>query len=85
MEFNVIIEKMSGMQLNLDKISKLDNDNRKIIIDLFNDLIDSINGTKGGFLGSKYDPIRSQILYNTLTENDYLITRREINIEKILN
>jgi hypothetical protein len=76
-----------NMQLNLNKLSTLDSENRKMIINFFNNLMDSINGTSGGFLapgGFKYDPSRIQILYNTLTENEYLITRRESNLNKIL-
>lgn len=86
MEVNEIIENLPKMQINLDKLSKLDNDNRKVIIDFFNSLMNSINGTSGNMFpgGSKYDIIRAYVLYNTLTENEYLITRRESNLNKIL-
>lgn len=86
MEVSEIIENLPKMQINLDKLSKLDNDNRKVIIDFFNSLMNSLNGSSGNMIpgGSKYDIIRAYVLYNTLTENEYLITRRESNLNKIL-
>ena len=76
------------MQLNLDKIFKLENDSQIIIFTLFNELVNSLNVDSGKGItipsGLKVDPIRCNIIYNTLTENEYLITRRDINLNKIL-
>ena len=87
MEWNEIVGGISKRQLNLDKIFKLNTDDKKIIMDLFNDLLNSVNGTTGILMtgGMKVDYSRACIIYTTLVNEDYLVTRRELNLEKILD
>jgi hypothetical protein len=85
-----IYENLSDKHLNLDKIMNLSKDDKKIVIDLYNQLHDAINGESGTFGGIplpsnlKVDLIRFNLIYNTLTEYGYLVTRREENLDKIL-
>jgi hypothetical protein len=85
-----IYESLKDKHLNLDKIMNLSKDDKKIIMDLYNQLHDAINGESGTFGGItlpsnlKVDLIRFNLIYNTLTEYGYLVTRREENLDKIL-
>ena len=81
-----IYENLSDKHLNLDKIMNLSKDDKKIIMDLYNQLHDAINGESGITLPGnvKVDLMRFNLIYNTLTEYGYLVTRREENLDKIL-
>jgi hypothetical protein len=85
-----IVEKLSDKHLNLNKIMSLPTEDKKIIMDLYIQMLDAINGESGVFGGValpgslKVDMIRFNIIYNTLTEYGYLVTRREANLDKIL-
>ena len=74
-------------QLNLEKIFKMGDSDKEIIMSMFNDLVDSFYGERGLNLpgGYKIDYMRASVLYNTLLDNDYLVTRREKNLDNILN
>lgn len=87
MDISRIQGEIMERQLNLDKIFKLADTDKKIVISLFQDLLDSFYGEKGMTLpgGLKVDHIRASIIYNTLIDNDYLITKRESNLDKVLD
>jgi hypothetical protein len=76
--------------LNLDKIMKLSETDRKSVLDLFERLTKCFNGNNGiplnmpGIGGVKLDLITAKMIYNTLVEHDYLITRREKRLEDVL-
>ena len=76
--------------LNLDKIMSLNESDRKSIFDLFERLTKCFNGNNGiplnipGLTGVKFDFITANMIYNTLLENDYLITRREKRLNDVL-
>lgn len=76
--------------LNLDKIMKLNESDRKSIFDLFERLAKCFNGDSGiplnipGLTGIKFDFITASMIYNTLVENDYLITKREKRLNDVL-
>ena len=88
MAIDEIIGNIIKLHINLDKIFKLDNNTQLIIFALINELIDSLNcGTNKGLSlgGINYDIIRCNVLFNTLVENEYLITKRDANLNKILD
>jgi hypothetical protein len=68
-------------QLNIEKIMKLDSDQRSVIISLFDQLM---NGFSPSTFNPDPDSIKVNIIYNTLIDNDYLVTRREKNLDNIL-
>lgn len=76
--------------LNLDKIMKLSDSDRELVFDLFEKLNKCFNGKNGtnmyGVGGSsiKFDLINANIIYNTLVEYDYLVTKREKRLEDVL-
>lgn len=74
-------------QLDIEKIFKLDDSSKEIVMRMFYDLMDSFYGEKGMNLpgGMKIDYLRASVIYNTLLDNDYLVTRREKNLDNILN
>ena len=85
-KFENIQREILGKQLNLDKLLSLPKDQADIVLKLFNDLMDSF--TKGDFQipgGIKMDIVRMVILYNTLSDEGWIITRREKNLNAIID
>lgn len=86
-EIHTIVEEVSKRQLNMEKILSLSDIDKTIILNLFNDLIKSFNSS--GFMslpgGIQIDIIKANVLYNTLIEEGYLVTRREKNLGEILD
>lgn len=80
-------DEIMNRQLNLDKIFKLPDTDKQIILNLFQELIDSFYGEKGMSFpgGVRIDHIRASVAYNTLVDNDYLVTKREANLDKVLS
>jgi hypothetical protein len=85
-----IYDNLLDKQLNLTKIMALPKEDKKIIIDLYNQMHDAINGEMGTFGGFalpgdvKVDVLRFNLIYNTLTEYGYLVTRREKRLDDVL-
>lgn len=81
-----IQNELATKQLDLDKILKLDKSQQKVILKLFDDLMDSFYGERGMSLpgGMKIDHLRAQVLYKTLIDGGYLVTRREKNLNEVL-
>lgn len=85
-----IYDKLVDKQLDLDKILSLPKEDKKIVVDLYNQMYDAING-QGGSFGEftlpgdiKIDILRFDLIYNTLTEYGYLVTRREKRLNDVL-
>ena len=77
---------LNNRHLNLDKILKLNPEQSQKILNLFDTFRNSVSnefchGGKG--LNMSVDP-SVIIMYNTLIEYDYLVSRREKNLDKIL-
>jgi hypothetical protein len=68
------IESLDDKILNLDRIMKLSDSDRKSVLYLFDKLTKCF----------KIDTITAQVIYNTLIEYDYLVTRREKRLEDVL-
>lgn len=68
--------------LNLDKIMSLSSEDKKIIMDLYNQMQDSFRELS--LTGDTTHFIRFKFTLNTLSEYDYLVTRREENLDKLL-
>lgn len=75
-----ITKDMSNRQLNLKKVLELDDRQRSLIMSLFEQLIGSFS--PANFNG--IDSVKISVIYNTLVDNDYLVTRREKNLDNIL-
>ena len=87
MEFFELQAEIESRHLDLDKILKLPSSyDKEIILELFKELMDSFYGEKGmNFPGGiRVDFIRATVVYNTLVEGGYLVTKREANLEKVL-
>lgn len=86
-DIHIIVEDIEKRELNLEKIFKLPETDKQIVLGLYSDLCDSIYGEKGMNLpgGVKIDYMRAMVSYNTLINNDYLVTKREANLDKILS
>lgn len=67
--------------LNLDKIMSLSSEDKKIIMDLYNQMQESFRELS---LGDTTHFIRFKFTLNTLNEYGYLDTRREENLDKLL-
>ena len=66
-------EDIQRRMLNIDKIFKLEPNNQKIVMDLYQIMLDSLE--------SGIDVYSLTTAYNTLVENDFFITRREKNLD----
>lgn len=87
MNFFELQADIENRYLDLDKILKLPTSyDKEIILELFKELMDSFYGEKGMSLpgGIKIDHIRATVVYNTLVEGGYLVTKREANLERVL-
>ena len=87
MNFFELQADIENRYLDLDKILKLPSSHDKeIIMELFKELMDSFYGEKGMSLpgGIKIDYMRATVIYNTLIEGGYLVTKREASLEKVL-
>jgi len=75
------IDELSSLQLDLKKIIGLPKKDSDMIISLFHDMMGSRYGDS---FGISADLLKFEILYNTLTDSGFLITRRDRNIDDIL-
>jgi hypothetical protein len=88
-----LIEEISKRHLNLPKIFELEEKDQKIVFQLFDKLNKSFNGNTGTHIpgvtllhaGVRFDYINGKLIYDTLVEYDFLVTRREENLNKILD
>ena len=82
-----LIDEISKRHLNLPKIFKLDEKDQRIVLQLFDKLNKSFNGNNGHTLpgGIRMDQINGKLIYDTLVEYDFLVTRREENLNKLLD
>jgi hypothetical protein len=71
-------------QLNLDKIFNLSKRDKKIIMGLYNDLMSSFD-PKNSLNMPSFDVARMYTAYNTLVDNEYLVTHREVSLGKVLS
>ena len=78
MEIMEIYNKLIDKQLDLDKIMNLPVEDKKIIMNLYDQMHNSMKSFGG------IDTYRFNIIYNTLTEHGYLITRREKRLNDVL-
>lgn len=86
-EFEELIGSLQNKQLNLGKIEKLDNHTQNIIVNLFHNMMDSLKSVRTISLSGPNieDVTKSRIIYNTLIDNDYLISKREKNLNNLIN
>ena len=82
-----LIDEISKRHFNLPKIFKLDEKDQRIVLQLFDKLNKSFNGNNGHTLpgGIRMDQINGKLIYDTLVEYDFLVTRREENLNKLLH
>ena len=74
-------EDIQSRMLNIDKIFKLEPNNQKIVMDLYQIMLDSLELNKNFSMTSGIDVYSLTTAYNTLVENDFFITRREKNLD----
>ena len=84
MNITNIYEDILVRQLNISKLLKLPAEKSAIIINLFNDLMTSCSDGHTSLPGGlKMDIYRMVVLYNTLVDEGWLVTRRERNLEAL--
>lgn len=82
-----IIGQLNDKHLNLPKIFELDEASQNTIFKLFDKLTKCFNGHNGHQIpgGARIDTINARLIYDTLVEYDYLITKRNSRLNGILN
>jgi len=79
-----IHEDILKRQLDLERLLKLPKTKSDLILKLFDDLMDSFkDGKFSPSTGQSMDINRLVILYNTLVDEGWLVTRREKNLNKL--
>lgn len=74
----------SNIQLNLPRIMKLDSKQQDLIIKLFDDLMDACY-SGGMMMGNvAIHPERLIVIYNTLSEQGWLVNSRDIKLSEVL-
>lgn len=86
MAWDKIQKEILELELDLEKILKLEKYQQKIVLKLFDDLMGCFYGERGISIpgGERIDYLRAEVLYKTLVNNDYLVTKREKNLNKVL-
>lgn len=86
MGWDKIHEEVINLELDLEKILKLKKNQQKLVIKLFDDLMDCFYGEKGISLpgGTRIDYLRAEVLYRTLINNEFLVTKRDKNLNRVL-
>lgn len=86
-----ITRKLEDKILNLDKIMKLNQSDKDYILHLFDKLTNCFNGENGisislpGSGDIRFDYITSDLIYHTLIEYEYLVTRRDKRLNDVLD
>lgn len=82
-----IISEINKRHLNLPKIFELDEKNQKIVFQLFDKLNKCVSGNNGVNIPpyGRIDMINAKLIYDTLVEYGFLVTRREKNINELLD
>ena len=78
-----IHQEIQNRQLDLDKLLKLDESQRNTVIHLFDRLLTEFKTDPN--YPHPYDDISISVLYNTLVEGGYLVTRREKNLNQLVD
>lgn len=84
---DILFNEIPNLQLNLDKIFKLNDIDKKIIIDLFYELkksVDNFFKSQVSPTANFYDSSFILMMYNTLYDQGYLSTARERNIDILI-
>lgn len=86
MAWDKIHEEILELELDLDKVLKLEKHQQKIVLRLFDDLMNCFYGERGISIpgGERIDYLRAEVLYKTLVNSEYLVTKREKNLNKVL-
>lgn len=79
-----IHEDILKRQLDLERLLKLPKNKSDLILKLFDDLMNSFkNGQFSPSTGQSMDINRLIILYHTLVDDGWLVTRREKNLNRL--
>lgn len=83
-----LLSELKERHLNIPKILELPDHSQKTVLALFDKLTKCFSGNTGigQFPGSsgKIDFINGKLIFNSLVEHGYLITRREKRLDDIL-
>ena len=78
-----IYSDIQSKQLDLDKLLKLDESQRNTVIHLFDRLMNEFRVDYHNPV--PYDEVSVSVLYNTLVDSGYLVTRREKNLNELVD
>ena len=86
MAWDKIQKEILELELDLEKILKLEKHQQKIVLKLFDDLMGCFYGERGISIpgGERIDYLRAEVLYKTLVNSESLVTKREKNLNKVL-
>jgi len=86
MAWDKIHEEILELELDLDKVLNLEKHQQKIVLRLFDDLMNCFYGERGISIpgGERIDYLRAEVLYKTLVNSEYLVTKREKNLNRVL-
>jgi hypothetical protein len=82
-----LLSELKERHLNIPKILELPEHSQKTVLSLFDKLTKCFSGNigLGQFMAGKIDYINGKLIFDSLVENGYLITRREKRLDDILD
>jgi hypothetical protein len=83
-----LINELNKRHLNIPKILELPDHSQKTVLSLFDKLTKCFSGNNGlhnPALNSRIDHVNGKLLFDSLVEHGYLITRREKRLDDILD
>lgn len=83
MDIHEIINDVLNKHLDLEKVLKLDESQRSIVLSLFNTLMEELKTDSNR--GFQYNYSTMSLVYNNLVESGYLVTRRERNLNTLVD
>lgn len=83
MELHEILSDLTNRHFDINKVINLEESKRDIVINLFNQLMDELKIDPLNFQHT--NQMKIQVLYNTLVESGYLVTRREKNLNNLID
>ena len=83
MDTHEILNDVMSRHLDLEKVLKLDDSQRSTVISLFSTLMEELKTDLNR--GFQYNDVTISLVYNTLVESGYLVTRRERNLNTLVD
>lgn len=84
MDVHDIVVELEKRTLDIDKMISLDESQRNFVTSLFNELLLEISNLYDYTRGLQPNTCKVSLIYRSLVESGYLVTRREKNLNELV-